>query len=274
LGRERVAIDTDGDGQLDATLVPCPNGTPRSNATPPSTESGVTLVPIDENCDGTIDGYARLRSLTPIDPGDAPLDSLSDGLNDGSGGNGGAAGRAAPQSGGDRLTGGSTNWGRLLLVIGGGIAALLLAFFALRMLLGDTDAVTDTDPEPPRDAVDDTDASVQASLTILRMSTDPRDGIIRAYSQLLDGLAHAGLPRLSYEAPEEYVRRCCTSLQIRPEPMMQLTELFGVARFSTHELRETHHRAALDALQAVAADLATVRSAHSESQAESTGSFV
>jgi hypothetical protein len=125
------------------------------------------------------------------------------------------------------------------------------------------------------DEVDETaagaGASVQESMAILHRVTDPREGIIAAYSRLLDGLAAAGLPRHSYEAPDEYMRRCSTRLQLRTEPLRRLTELFTVARFSTHALDERHHAAALDALREVADELATVRATDEPTPTSSVG---
>ncbi len=248
-GREHVAVDLDGNGQLDTTLEPCPSGTPQTNERPPMVEDGATLVPIDENCDGTIDGYARLRSLEPVDAGDAPLSSLGSGANT-------KPPKAATQSGSDRITGGSANWGRLVAVAAIGLAVLALAGFALHTLLNPPPV---GEVLPPMTVGDDASASVQASLAILRTGDDPRSNIIAAYSRLLDGLANAGLPRLAHEGPDEYLRRCCASLHVRAEPLARLTELFTVARFSTHELRENHQQAATEAFEAVAADLAVVR---------------
>jgi len=248
-GREHVAVDLDGNGQLDTTLEPCPSGTPQTNERPPVVDDGVTLVPIDENCDGTIDGYARLRSLQPVDAGDAPLSSLGSGANT-------KPPKAVTQSGSARITGGSANWGRLIAVAAIGLAVLALAGFALYTLLNPPPV---GEALPPMTVGDEASVSVQASLAILRTGDDPRNNIIVAYSRLLDGLASAGLPRLAHEGPDEYLRRCCASLQVRAEPMARLTELFTVARFSTHDLRESHQQAATEAFEAVAADLAVVR---------------
>ena len=254
-GRSRVSVDLDGDGQLDATLVPCPAGSPRVNAAPVTDKGGAVLVPIDENCDGTIDAYARLQSLVPVDPGDAPLDGLGTGLNERR-----APATTLPESSGDRLTGGNIAWSRLALVIIVGLGVLLLAYMALRTLLKPPPEHDDAPPAPTDETAAGADESVHASMAILHRVRDPREGIIAAYSQLLDGLASAGLPRVHYEAPDEYMRRCAERLGLREAPLRRLTELFTVARFSTHELDEEHHSAALAALQAVADDLGALRS--------------
>ena len=248
-GRDHVAVDLDGNGQLDTTLEPCPTGTPQTNERPPAATDGTTLVPIDENCDGTIDGYVRLHSLEPVDAGDAPLSSLGSGANT-------KPPKATTQSGSDRVTAGSANWGRLIGVAAIGLAVLALAGFALHTLLRPSPL---DEISAPATVGDDASASVQASLAILRAGDDPRANIIAAYSRLLDGLANAGLPRLAHEGPDEYLRRCCASLRVRAEPLARLTELFTVARFSTHELREPHQQAATEALEAVATDLAVER---------------
>src|SRR5690606_38067560 len=83
---------------------------------------------------------------------------------------------------------------------------------------------------------------------------DPNTAIIGAYARLLEGLDARGAGRRAHEAPLEHLRRVLAVLDVRPEPLHRLIELFELARFSTHPLTATHREHALDALRAVAAD--------------------
>ena len=279
-GRLTVSADADGDGQLDTSYVRCPAGTPGANVAPPATGDGTWLVPIDQNCDGTIDGYVRRRSLDPVDEGDAPLDGLAPGAN-----GAGAVPRGtptpgavpgappatvappsttAPPSGTDRLTGGSIAWGRLLLVLGIGLALLGLAYLALARLLSVPHEEPSDEPAAPADAAaDDAVAgrAVQAAIAVLHAEPDPRTAIIDAYARLLDALAASGVPRLAQEGPEEHLRRGAPLLGIDARPLARLTELFTVARFSSHPLHDGHRAEAQAALDAAAADLERRRAA-------------
>lgn len=59
-----LAVDRNGDGSYEAPLVPCSAGTSKTpTPTPPggaSTPNASVLVPIDFQCDGTVDAYARV----------------------------------------------------------------------------------------------------------------------------------------------------------------------------------------------------------------------
>lgn len=84
---------------------------------------------------------------------------------------------------------------------------------------------------------------------------DPNTAIRGAYARLLEGLDALGAGRRDHEAPLEHVRRVFAVLDVRPEPVRRLTELFEVARFSTHPLSSAHRDQALRSLRDVAADL-------------------
>lgn len=119
---------------------------------------------------------------------------------------------------------------------------------------------------PEADPEDDHDravmaASLDAGARHLDLSGDPRQAIIAAYAQLLDGLAACAQARWPSETPLEHLERVLHALDVRPDPLRELTTLFGEARFSIHEMTDTHRDRARAALEAAAVDLERVREA-------------
>ncbi|MGD2068903.1 MAG: DUF4129 domain-containing protein [Gemmatimonadota bacterium] len=97
--------------------------------------------------------------------------------------------------------------------------------------------------------------AVVGTIDAMLADPDPKTAIIGAYARLLEGLAASGTPRRPYEGPMEHLHRVLATLRVRPAPLRRLIELFQVARFSSHRLTSRHRDRALEALQAVAADL-------------------
>lgn len=123
----------------------------------------------------------------------------------------------------------------------------------------------DAAAEPEDDAADEHRDALRGALagTIDAMLADPDPGtaIRGAYARLLEALAGTGARRLEHEGPVEHLHRILALLDVRPEPLRELIDLFQVARFSTHPLRALHRDRALRALRAVAADLEPVDAA-------------
>lgn len=97
--------------------------------------------------------------------------------------------------------------------------------------------------------------SLQRSLDALAAPGDDRAAIVAAYAALLQGLAAAGVARRPAEAPEEYVGRVLSALDVRPGPLEELTALFAEARFSDHPMDSTHRARAVAALEDAQGDL-------------------
>jgi hypothetical protein len=260
-GNVHVQADLDGDGRYE-TLVPCEtsaNGAPPAYG--PEPEPGEPLlVPIDYECDGTIDAYARLDSLDiqgtidsddigsaplprPGDPSrggfDAPPPDTGDGTRDGGrdGDGGGGGGLPLPVI--------------VLLIMAGGAALVALAWYGGRSLL-EREA---PQPEPEPDDTAAATGAIVSSLGVVNAPLDPRAAIINAYARLLDGLAAGGMPRRESETPEQYLRRCVDQWGVPREPMEELTALFTLARFSTHPIDETQRAEAVACLEQSLADL-------------------
>jgi hypothetical protein len=98
------------------------------------------------------------------------------------------------------------------------------------------------------DALDDT-------LDALRGEPDPRRAIIAAYACMERGLRAAGIARAPAEAPFEYLSRIVTDGRVSAAAATRLTELFEVAKFSTHELDEDSRGEAISALESIRHDV-------------------
>lgn len=144
---------------------------------------------------------------------------------------------------------------RALMLVAAALGAVVAGVFVWRALRSrrttDDDSAAGTDRR--REAAH---GAVVGTIDTMLSDPDPRTAIIGAYARLLEGLAASGTPRRHYEGPMEHLQRALEVLRVRPEPSRRLIELFGTARFSSHRLGPAHREAALDALRAVAADLA------------------
>lgn len=276
----RAYLDTNGDGILDTELVPCPPVTTTSPTTAPGNGTGGTTVPtttapattlppyrvgdkvrvaIDNGCDGIIDqwiyvsvvDHASLPGSTTTVPRTVPPTPTT----------------AAPSDD----DGGSSTGTVLMIVLGLGVIALLI--LALRgwhpgprtAPLPPLPTMPDAQPEVDEQAVAD---SLADSARRLLDDPDPRRAIIAAYAALLDGLADAGAPRATYEAPEEHLQRALRQLGVPPEPLAEVTRLFLIARFSSHPLGEPDREAARRALTAAERELRWVLARRATEQQE------
>jgi hypothetical protein len=93
------------------------------------------------------------------------------------------------------------------------------------------------------------------TLDDLRAEPDPRRAIILAYARMEATLSRGGVPREESEAPLEYIARALLELDVRPEPVHRLTDLFEQAKFSDHPIDAGMKEEALEALEDVRADL-------------------
>jgi hypothetical protein len=80
----------------------------------------------------------------------------------------------------------------------------------------------------------------------------PRNAIVACWMQLERDAAAAGLPRLPFETPTEYVERVIGASSVDPAPIGDLASLYREARFSRHELVDAHRSQAMAALDRVA----------------------
>lgn len=80
---------------------------------------------------------------------------------------------------------------------------------------------------------------------------EPRNAIVACWMQLEAEAAWAGIPRLEHETSTEYVQRVVSTASVDAGPIGELAQLFREARFSDHEIDETHRVQAIAALERV-----------------------
>jgi hypothetical protein len=114
---------------------------------------------------------------------------------------------------------------------------------------------------PPEDEPGAEDAAVALSTVLdealddLRAERDARRAVIAAYARLEQTLARHGLPRHPSEAPIEYLSRILLKLEVAPEAVLDLTDLFEQAKFSRRRIDAAMKEDAIGALVAVRDDL-------------------
>ena len=130
------------------------------------------------------------------------------------------------------------------------IAGTLIAAFAVNRL---------TRPAPETE--DDLDSAgllaetLSDALDRLSWADDPRDVIIKAYHDIERAFAAAGMPPRASEAPRQYLERILASADVEQDAITRLTSLFEQARFSDHDMDEFDRAEAIDAMEAVRAEL-------------------
>lgn len=163
-----------------------------------------------------------------------------------------------------------TGFGALAGALFQGVGLLVLALLVAAVVVALVLAARRWRPGPaavePDRAEEDHDravmaASVDAGARQLDLPGDPRQAIIAAYALLLEGLAACAQGRHPAETPLEHLERVLAALDVRPEPLRELTTLFGEARFSDHPMTDAHRDRARAALDAAASDLDRVREA-------------
>jgi len=138
--------------------------------------------------------------------------------------------------------------GPVLIVVGllvVAVAAWYFAYRARRRSLGPLEG-----PVLPAlaDVLDET-------LDDLRAETDPRRAVIGAYVRMERALGAYGFPRDPSEAPEEYLQRILTDLDVSKRATSRLTALFAWAKFSSHDVAPEMKEEAIEALEAVREEL-------------------
>jgi len=96
---------------------------------------------------------------------------------------------------------------------------------------------------------------IEETLDDLRAESDPRRAVIAAYARMERALAAYGLPRGAAEAPDEYLQRILSDLEVSRRATSRLTALFAWAKFSSHDVAPEMKLEAIEALEAVHAEL-------------------
>jgi hypothetical protein len=90
----------------------------------------------------------------------------------------------------------------------------------------------------------------------LRAEPDARRAIIHAYGRFERALAAARGPRAAWQTPAEFMRSTLARGRVPAPPVVRLTGLFEIARFSAHPLGTEARDAACDCLDEIAGALA------------------
>ena len=108
----------------------------------------------------------------------------------------------------------------------------------------------------PSDSLLPTLADVlEETIDDLRAEEDPRRAVIAAYARMERALAAYGLPRSPSEAPDEYLHRILSDLEVSRRATSRLTALFAWAKFSGHDVAPEMKDEAIEALEAVRREL-------------------
>jgi hypothetical protein len=83
----------------------------------------------------------------------------------------------------------------------------------------------------------------------------PRNAIVACWLRLQQAASEAGMRTRSWETSQEYTVRALHRLRLDPPAINTLSSLYREARFSEHEMSESHRDEALAALTRLAAQL-------------------
>jgi membrane protein implicated in regulation of membrane protease activity len=135
-----------------------------------------------------------------------------------------------------------------------GIAVLVAVYFAVRRR---RDEEPHDDAEPRRaDELEQVLARVvRETIDDLRGDADPRRAVIAAYARMEGILRRHGYGRRPAEAPYEYLERVLLQLNVAPEAVRELTDLFEYAKFSQHRVGGEMRDRALAAFVSIRDDL-------------------
>ena len=135
-----------------------------------------------------------------------------------------------------------------------GLVLLGAAYLALRMR-----RETEAPSEPERRELEEVlERTVRETIDDLRGATDPRRAVIAAYARMEGVLARYGFGRRPAETPYEYLERVLAELNVAPEAVRELTDLFELAKFSSHAIGDELRDRAVLAFVAVRDDLRAV----------------
>ena len=109
--------------------------------------------------------------------------------------------------------------------------------------------------DPRAELAQDLAGVLDDALEDLRSEADPRRAIIAAYARLERVLAARGIARRAFETSDEYLVRVLQDLELRPDAIGRLTELFTQAKFSHHDVDSTMKESAIEALGQVRGEL-------------------
>jgi len=93
--------------------------------------------------------------------------------------------------------------------------------------------------------------SVDRAIYKVKIGKDVRGAILAAYKEMENLMRSRGVEDKDYYTPREFREFALGTLNISQEPLDTLTNLFEIARYSKHEMNETHRKMALSALEEI-----------------------
>jgi hypothetical protein len=109
--------------------------------------------------------------------------------------------------------------------------------------------------DPQATVAEDFTASIGDAIGDLEAEPDARRAVIAAYARMEGVLTRTGVRRQPSETSMEYLRRILLGLTTRGDAVTRLTELFGEAKFSRHEIDAAMKQEAIAALREIRDDL-------------------
>ena len=135
------------------------------------------------------------------------------------------------------------------------IVALIVLVVAAAVAYVVSDRRARRERDPRIELAQDLAEALDDALDDLRSEADPRRAIIAAYARLERVLAAHGIARHAFETSNEYLVRVLQGLELRPDAIGRLTELFTQAKFSHHDVDSTMKESAIEALGEVRGEL-------------------
>lgn len=133
-----------------------------------------------------------------------------------------------------------------------GVATLLLLGGVLVLVRRRQSDVPD---RPSENLQDELLQAIDTTIDDLRGEGDPRKAVIASYASMERTLASHGFARIPAEAPLEYLGRILGTLEVRPDAVRSLTNLFEYAKFSRHDIDGQMKESAIEALLMIREDL-------------------
>ena len=95
-----------------------------------------------------------------------------------------------------------------------------------------------------------------ATQTIHQLETeaDYRKTVIKCYKQMCKWMKSIGIPKASYQTPREFAITAENLLEIPPESLYALTQIFEKAKYSTHEININDRDKAVSSLNEIMSD--------------------
>ncbi len=93
--------------------------------------------------------------------------------------------------------------------------------------------------------------AMERAIYKVKIGKDVRGAILAAYKEMEKLMRARGVEDKSYYTPREFREFALKTLKISPKPVDTLTNLFEIARYSSHDMNENHRKLALNALEEI-----------------------